>query len=145
MTSRFMLGLLLLPLAAGCGRITDVGRAPAFKPVEDTYQMQAMYALPSATDAREGQAPAASLWNGGRESLLGDRRASTRGDIMTVVIEIDDRAEISNTTGRSRQGSDTMGIPQLFGLPQRLNEKLPEGAGMAEAISTGSTRAVPFT
>ncbi|KFI33787.1 flagellar L-ring protein FlgH [Haematobacter missouriensis] len=138
MKNRVLATMVLLPLTAACGRMAEVGRAPAFKPVEDTYQMQAMYALPSHTDAREGQAPAASLWNGGRESLLGDRRAGMRGDILTVVIEIDDRAEISNTTGRSRQGSDTMGIPQLFGLPQRLNEKLPEGAGMAEAISTGS-------
>lgn len=135
---RHLAPILLLPLIAACGRMADVGRAPSFNPVEDTYQMQAMYRLPSATDAAAGQAPAASLWTGGRESLLGDRRASVRGDILTVVIEIDDKAEISNTTGRSRQGSDTMGIPQLFGLPQRLNEKLPEGAGMAEAVSTAS-------
>ena len=35
-------------------------------------------------------------------SLVGDRRASTRGDILTVVIEIDDKAEIQNSSGRSR-------------------------------------------
>ena len=69
---------------------------------------------------------------------MGDRRAGERGDIMTVVIEIDDRAEISNTTGRSRAGSDRMGIPGLVGIPQRLNRKLPEGANLAEAFSTNS-------
>jgi len=41
-----------------------------------------------------------SLWTGERGSLLGDRRAIQRGDILTVVIEIDDSASISNSTDR---------------------------------------------
>jgi flagellar L-ring protein precursor FlgH len=32
-----------------------------------------------------------SLWTGETDSLFGDRRAAQRGDILTVVIEIDDR------------------------------------------------------
>jgi flagellar L-ring protein FlgH len=68
--------------------------------------------------------------------LFGDRRATGRGDILTVVIEIDDKAEISNSTGRKRSGSEEMSIPSLLGIPQRINEKLPEGATMAEAVST---------
>lgn len=61
-----------------------------------------------------------SLWRGDRQSLLGDRRALMRGDIMTVVIEIDDKAEISNSTARSRDGSQNLSMPSLFGIPQRL-------------------------
>jgi len=79
-----------------------------------------------------------SLWSGERESLLGDRRAMQKGDILTVVIEIDEKAEISNDTSRSRSGSETLGIPQLFGLPQRLDEKLPVGASMADAVDLNS-------
>jgi len=77
----------------------------------------------------------ASLWNGGRRSLLGDRRAMQRGDILTVVIEIDEEASISNRTQRSRSGSEGVRIPHLFGLPQRANEALPEGASLDEAVS----------
>ena len=80
----------------------------------------------------------ASLWSGGRESLLGDRRAIQKGDILTVVIEIDEKAEISNGTSRSRNASEGLGIPQLFGLPQRADERLPEGASMADAVSINS-------
>lgn len=87
---------------------------------------------------REAPVQAASLWTGGRQSLLGDRRAMQRGDILTVVVEIDDKAEISNTSARSRSGSDTMNIPQLFGIPQRLNERLPEGASLANPVSVNS-------
>jgi flagellar L-ring protein precursor FlgH len=71
--------------------------------------------------------------------LFGDRRAAERGDILTVVIEIDDSARISNSTDRSRDGSESMGIPSLLGLPQRLDRALPEGATMAEAVETGSS------
>ena len=84
------------------------------------------------------RADQASLWTAGQQSLLGDRRAMKRGDILTVVIEIDDEAEISNSTSRSRSGSESLGIPQLFGLPQRADEKLPEGASMADAVAINS-------
>jgi flagellar L-ring protein precursor FlgH len=83
---------------------------------------------------------ASSLWTSGRQSLLGDRRASQRGDILTVVIEIDDSAEFSNSSERGRSGSEQMGVTGLFGLPQRIDERLPEGASMADAVgATGSS------
>jgi flagellar L-ring protein precursor FlgH len=83
--------------------------------------------------------PEASLWRAGPQSLLGDRRASLRGDILTVVIQIDDKAEISNSTARSRKGSESMSVPSLFGLPQRLAEKLPEGASTDPLVDTSGT------
>ena len=73
---------------------------------------------------------AASLWAGQQMSLVGDRRATARGDILTVVIEIDDKAEIQNSSGRSRAAADSVGIPQMIGIPQRINEILPEGASL---------------
>ncbi len=80
-----------------------------------------------------------SLWSGGQQSLLGDHRASRKGDILTVVIEIDEKAEISNDTERSRSGSETLEVPQLFGVPQRINESLPAGASMGQAVELGSS------
>ena len=130
---------LILP--AACSRLEDVGKAPSFDPVEGTnayYAMTAPDTLPMMNEQRR-PVDQASLWAAGRKSLLGDHRASRRGDILTVAIEIDDKAEISNSTQRSRSGSESMGIPQLFGLPQRLNEKLPLGATMDPAVSTDST------
>lgn len=96
-----------------------------------------MYSTPLPDDiVPETPTDASSLWTAGRSSLFGDRRAAQRGDILTVVIEIDDKAEISNSSDRSRAGSENMGLPSLFGVPQRLNESLPEGASMAEAVNT---------
>ncbi len=96
--------------------------------------------LPLAADtAPITPAAPASLWSGTRGSLLGERRAAIRGDIMTVVIEIDDRAEISNSSARSRAGSEQMSVPSLFGIPQRIDENLPEGASMSAAVGLNSS------
>ena len=126
--------ILFLIATASCGRLEDVGRAPAFGRAETSDEFRAMAgaAMPLGRGA-EG-----SLWSRERGSLLGDRRAVQRGDILTVVIEIDDRAEISNSTGRSRAGSDSMGIPSLFGVPEAADKILPDGASLAEAVSTSS-------
>lgn len=79
-----------------------------------------------------------SLWTQERGSLLGDRRAVARGDILTVVIEIDESAEISNATGRSRAASQDLGISQLLGIPQRFDRNAVDGASLANAVSVNS-------
>ncbi|WP_376875665.1 flagellar basal body L-ring protein FlgH [Albirhodobacter sp. R86504] len=132
--------LLCAVALLGCQRLEDVGKAPDFTPVETSSEYFAMTQgseLPEFTPSQEGAE--ASLWSGSRGSLLGDRRAGLAGDIMTVVIEINDKAEISNSTGRSRSGSEQMGVTSMFGIPQRLDAKLPEGASMADAYNTSSS------
>ena len=57
---------------------------------------------------------------------------------MTIVIEIDDKAEISNSTARSRSGSESLSVPDFFGIPQRIDQRLPAGSSMANAVSTTS-------
>ncbi|MGB3406450.1 MAG: flagellar basal body L-ring protein FlgH [Jannaschia sp.] len=138
----------LLPLsvlilsASACGRISDVGRAPELTPIAQGNEHMAMAApFPIAVFEEPEPMDGASLWTAGRQSLLGDRRASERGDIMTVVIEIDENAEINNSTNRSRSGSESMAIPELLGLPQSLDRRLPEGASLANAVSTDSSSA----
>ena len=132
--------LIAALMLAGCERMENVGKAPAFTPVENGNEYYAMTTagLPPTSATRQ-VTDGASLWSGARGSLLGDRRAGQRGDILTVVIEINDKAEISNSTGRSRSSSDSMGIPHLMGIPQRIDSRLPAGASMANAVGTKSS------
>ena len=129
---------LILPLAA-CGDLNRVGRAPEFSPMQNSYEHSAMYSNLPIETAEEGPTEDSSLWTSQRSSLLGDHRAQRRGDILTVVVEIDDQAQFSDTTARSRAGSENMGMPSLFGIPQRLNETLPDGANAASLVSTSSS------
>lgn len=134
-----MAGLVGLALG-GCARLQDIGRPPGFTPATNNEEHVAMLdpGLPETTERRR-RVDDASLWNAGQRSLLGDRRAIKRGDILTVVIEIDEEAQISNSTSRSRTGSESMSVPQLLGIPQRINEKLPEGASMENAVDISSS------
>ncbi|SFR51821.1 flagellar L-ring protein precursor FlgH [Yoonia tamlensis] len=135
---RIYLGLLIF--LTGCST-TPIGRAPDFTPQERTAEREAMF-NPSMPDpvasTRLGPTSQASLWSRDRGSLLGDRRAMQRGDILTVVIEIDDSAEISNSSARSRSASQQAGIPQLAGIPQRIDPQLPEGASSAALVDLSS-------
>lgn len=124
-----------LPLA-GCARLQNVGKTPELTPVESSAEFMAMNNPPMPRMARTGGVTSASLWSGSRASLLGDHRAGVRGDILTVVIEINDRAEISNSSGRSRSSSEKMGIGGMLGIPQRLNAELPAGASMDDAMNS---------
>lgn len=131
---------LVLPvLLAGCSDLAEVGRAPEFSPITPNLEHHALYSvpLPDRTERRR-MVDTASLWSAGDRALFADRRASTTGDILTVVIEINDSAEITNTSQRGRTGSQSMGVPQLLGLSQLIDDNLPAGASMAEAVSMQS-------
>ena len=132
--------LFCLLVITGC-TTTPVGKPPAFSPAERAVEREAMF-NPSFPDpvltSSLGPSPRASLWTGARGSLLGDRRAMLRGDIMTVVIEIDDSAEISNSSDRSRSASQQAGVPQLLGIPQRVDTRLPNGASSGQLVDLNS-------
>jgi flagellar L-ring protein precursor FlgH len=131
-----------LTAMGACGRLDHVGKPPDFSPNSGTYEHRAMSAIPLPRTLEEGRpTDDASLWARDRKSLLGDRRAAARGDILTVVIEIDEEASISNSTQRSRSGSESLSLPQFFGIPQRINEGLPEGATLDPAVATDQSSA----
>ena len=130
------LALCVVIATVGCGRVADIGSTPPMTSAHATPEFLAMaepvVALPPGPVRPDS---GASLWNGPQLSLVGDRRAGARGDILTVVIQIDDKAEMQNSSGRSRTSSESVSIPQMVGLPQRIDERLPEGASMAELAS----------
>ena len=134
--------LLICALAvlSCCGRLREVGQEPEFSPLQASPEATAMrtYGIEPQLAVTTNSSVTPSLWTGERGSLLGDRRAIQRGDILTVVIEIDDSASISNSTDRSRSGSESLSIPNLFGLPQRVDESLPDGATLGSAVDFNS-------
>lgn len=132
--------LLAVFSLSACGRLDHLGKPPSLSPNTESPEHVAMlwpglplHAQPQRT------VDGSSLWSGGQQSLLGDQRAIKKGDILTVVIELDEKAEISNDTNRSRSGSEDLKVPGLFGLPQRAATHLPDGASMDEAVSIDSS------
>ncbi len=149
MTRAFPLLFLALGLGSmgltACARFGEVGKTPELSDAISGPEFQAMqanaYALPEYPTETGESLTRASLWSTAPSSLIGDRRASQIGDILTVAIEIDDKAEFQNSSGQSRSANEKVGIPSMMGLPQRLNKMMPEGASMdelAEAKSSSS-------
>lgn len=134
--------LVMAGLIAGsaCSRMADVGKVPEMTAERDSAEFRAIaqsyYELPADIGSPVDRS---SLWAGSQSSIVGDRRAGQKGDILTVVIEIDDRAEIQNSSGRTRSANDRVSIPAMAGLPQRIDEILPEGASMDELAKASSS------
>lgn len=127
---------------SGCATMDRLGTPPVLDPPQASPEHTAMmtFGLPRGFDGDQAAETAvASLWTGERGSLLGDRRAMTRGDILTVVIEINDSAAITNSTDRSRAGTQEASIGALFGLPEAIDSRLPGGLGVGPGVSLDST------
>ncbi|WP_112320744.1 flagellar basal body L-ring protein FlgH [Oceanibium sediminis] len=144
--TRYLMLILCAIVLAGCARLDQVGKEPAFSPVGGPINpatsglspARAALAIPPP-ERHPQEEERASLWRSGPSSLFGDRRASRRGDILTVMIEIDDRASIQNSSSRARSGSESVGVPALAGIPQIVDKILPNGASSANLADLSSS------
>lgn len=111
--------------------------APVASPAALTGGQQQTMPQPNFPNYEQG-APN-SLWRAGSRSFFNDQRASRIGDIITVNIEIDDRAELSNNSNRSRSAETSAGITNFFGLEEAIGNLLgtaPDQMVNAESEST---------
>ena len=79
-----------------------------------------------------------SLWQRGSGGFFADQRATQVGDILTVMIEIDDQASLSNSTDRERSGSSEFTKPKFFGLETKLGAILPGGNSADPLVESSS-------
>lgn len=141
-------GVLLASCGVG-GRLANVGRAPKMTPVADIAVPAVEPSLGSqgashrggALPAGEAAAPSASLYRTGVRAFFRDQRASSVGDIVTVKINIADKADVNNTTQRSRTGGETAGVPALLGLEKgaKFLPGSPDPAKLVEASSSSTS------
>jgi flagellar L-ring protein precursor FlgH len=111
-------------------KMSNMGYPAALVP-EDTRILQP---APERTPAS-----ANSLWRVGARTFFNDQRARTVGDIVTVLVTIDDSAQTSNTTSGSRTNSYSAATPNVFGLESYLGKALPSGYNASKALSNSST------
>lgn len=138
--------LLICTYAAlsGCGavgRLQAVGKTPSLTAMDesDARPIEDSLGSPGLTQRRTAQTLAApvasaSLFRAGAGAFLGDQRAARTGDILTVRINVADKANIGNTTARTRGGNETAGVSALLGL-QKI---LPGDPAKAVALNSAS-------
>lgn len=99
-----------MPLAA-CGTdFSEIGRPPMMSPVGTGIE-------PAVVAGRAYQAPrpkSFSLWSDRQSRLFTDPRALQVGDILTVAISINDKAQFKNQSDRKRDASRSLGLGGSF-------------------------------
>jgi flagellar L-ring protein precursor FlgH len=129
-----LLSLVSVSLSA-CGagdRIANIGKPPEMtriaNPVtQPDYQPVSLPMPTPKNTVRQSN----SLWSADRVTFFKDQRAKDIGDIITVMIEIADEAQIDNETSRSRTSSEDANLSRLLGLEQNLDSVLPEAVNDA--------------
>jgi flagellar L-ring protein precursor FlgH len=124
---------LALVLAAGCSlaacgaatRISQIGEMPPLSTIQDPHQQPGYkpVSLPMPTPM-VGERRPNSLWQAGSRAFFKDQRAANVGDILTVVVNFDEKAIFDNETQRQRTSSENEQINNLFGLQARFPNSL---------------------
>ena len=129
LTSTLALGACSTAVEAVRGpELAPIGYPAALVPTSQAY-------LPSPEQQRADRAASAnSLWRTGARTFFGDQRARRIGDILTVNIDIDDRAQTQNSTQRSRTNEMSGGVTNFFGLENSLGRAFPGGFDPANLV-----------
>jgi len=135
---RKMLILCAITVLSGCGtNLKEVGKEPALSPVGsgiDDGSTSSLYRYPETPPAPVKKF---SLWNDRQSRLFTDPRALSQGDILTVKIKINDRANFKNQNDRSRTANRKLG----FDLSAQWDKLSTAGKGTGTLSSTTGTNA----
>lgn len=141
--------LRLLALAAalavtGCNagqRLSEIGQPPQMAAIENptTQETYQPVSLPMPAPRAE-RFQANSLWREGSRAFFRDQRAKTVGDILTVVININDEASLSNSSTRTRTSGEDASLSAFAGLEtEALGALFPSGFNPANIVDADST------
>lgn len=140
--------LLLLGLGlslGGCGtldRLANVGKAPDLSAIQDpTAQPGYKPVRMPMPNPQPVSYAANSLWRTGSRAFFKDQRAQQVGDIVTVKVQVTDKANLDNETKRSRKNSENFGATNLFGAESKISKILPgaTAGALVNADSDGSS------
>lgn len=139
-----VLAALASALLNGCAyvdRLKSIGQQPALTAVDNPtthpgykpVQMPMPAAQPAAYNPN-------SLWRNGSRAFFKDQRAHQVGDILTVKVNITDKANIDNETKRTRTMTEDSGINNFFGKPKNpiMNTPVPTRIFTADSSTTGN-------
>lgn len=130
---------LVLPGCEAARRISEIGSGPAVSPVTNpTGRAEWRPVSMPMPAAQQAEHMANSLWRPGSRAFFRDQRAAQVGDVITVLVNITDTAELQNQTSRSRANAEGLGLPALLGLEASVNRILPNSVSAGNLVSGNS-------
>jgi flagellar L-ring protein precursor FlgH len=112
---RALLVLLAMATLAGCGSAAfkEIGVPPTMSPVGAGLAANG-HSMYTYANQPAGPPHKYSLWDDRQSRLFTDPRAYKVGDVLTVLISINDRAKLKNDTSRNRTAKRTLGLGGSF-------------------------------
>src|SRR3954451_3323380 len=111
--------LVILSLASGCSsidRLSQIGEQPKLAAIENPTAQPGYKPVQMPMPKPETVSyNANSLWRNGSRAFFRDQRAARVGDLLTVTVNITDKANIANETQRSRTAKEDAGISDFAG------------------------------
>ena len=131
--------LAALTALSGCGSIYDTVAGPQLSAM--SYPAALVPQQQPVIYPQQNTSPASSnsLWRVGARTFFNDQRARGVGDILTVQVEIDDSAQTSNTTARSRSNNFNAATPTILGIESSLGKILPNAYDPTKALADSSS------
>lgn len=117
-------------------RLSEVGSAPALSQLENPESRNRQVDFPQPSEDKVAHQPN-SLWQGGARAFFKDQRAGRKGDILTVIIQVSDKAEMKNETKRSRNTAEEDNLTNLLGFETKLNKVLPDAVSPTNMAKYG--------
>ena len=109
----------VLALAGGCSavdRLSQIGEQPKLSAIENPTAQPGYKPVQMPMPKPEvASYNANSLWRNGSRAFFRDQRAARVGDLLTVTVNITDKANLSNETQRSRTGTENSNINDFIG------------------------------
>jgi flagellar L-ring protein FlgH len=134
---------LLLPTLAACSSVNEAVNGPKMGPM--TYPAalvgQSQPVFESAREPPPAPVTPNSLWRTGARTFFNDQRAGRVGDILTVLVTVNDSAKTSNTTNTNLTSSNAIGVPNMFGLESTIGKVLPGAFDPSKVVTTNSAMA----
>lgn len=130
--------LMATTVLSGCTtaeKLSRIGQAPALSPVTNPTQERDYRPITMPMPTPIALEPAAnSLWRPGARAFFKDQRAKEIGDVMTVVVNIqNERAQLSNETRRTRDNAN-----ETFSMGNFLNQDIIPGVETNPAVEFNS-------
>jgi flagellar L-ring protein precursor FlgH len=106
-------------VASGCSsidRLSQIGETPKLTAIENPTAQAGYKPVQMPMPKPEAVSyNANSLWRNGSRAFFKDQRAARIGDILTVTVNITDKANIANETQRSRTSTEDSGVKDFAG------------------------------
>jgi len=111
-----LVGVNSLGGCAAIDRLTNIGEQPALSAINNPTAAPGYKPvhMPMPIPQAASYSPN-SLWRNGSRAFFKDQRAHQVGDILTVTVNLNDKAVIANETQRSRENKEDSGVDNFFG------------------------------